>query len=307
MDKYRPITPALEDWLSVMNTRIPAEALGLIRPLTEEFCLQIWDRYVGYRQDHPAWLLRDTWIAEILESESARHWSSDYNASRPEPMRAIFRQKMPWPDDAAVYMLWSACDGLEIRWDIFLRHWINFLRDDEFPLLISPDHAEAAVFSPHGGVYFGHRPKGVAGGWPIVAFDLDETLGVPITDGQSVTGFRMRPWCGDLLLSLRGKYKLALWTVSSRQYLGKILNHGLPDFFENTYTWDESPSRWKDIRALGIDWLVDDSDYHRELAVPHGMAGRYIIVPAYGSAEDERDPSAWAGQVRDILLPTNSG
>jgi hypothetical protein len=55
------------------------------------------------------------------------------------------------------------------------------------------------------------------------------------------------------------------------------------------------------VRALGVDYLVDDSGYHRELAEPLGLASRYVIVPAYGSAEDDRDPLAWAATVRAAI------
>jgi FMN phosphatase YigB (HAD superfamily) len=137
-----------------------------------------------------------------------------------------------------------------------------------------------------------------------IAFDLDETLGVPITDGRSIVGFQMRRGSAELLTELKSKnYAIVLWTVSSRAYVEKALNFGLGGYFEKTYTWDELPHRWKDVRTLGVDYLVDDSEYHRELAEPHGLASRYIIVPAYGSPDDNSNPLEWAERARTVLLP----
>jgi FMN phosphatase YigB (HAD superfamily) len=136
-----------------------------------------------------------------------------------------------------------------------------------------------------------------------VAFDLDETLGVPVTDGRSVIGWQMRPGCPELLAELGQQHDLVLWTVSNRSYVQKCLAFGLESYFRSWVTWDELPGRWKDVRTLGVDYLVDDSEYHRELAEPHGLAGRYIMVPAYGSVEDQRNPLEWVAPVKALLIP----
>jgi hypothetical protein len=137
---------------------------------------------------------------------------------------------------------------------------------------------------------------------PRVGFDLDETLGVPIIAGDVITGFQVRQGCFSLLQRIQPHYVLCLWSVSSRRYLDKVLSFGLGSLFEETYSWDELPTSWKDIRRLRLDYLVDDSPYHREAAARHGLADRYIIVPAYGSPEDQREPLLWAQRVENVLL-----
>ena len=127
----------------------------------------------------------------------------------------------------------------------------------------------------------------------------------------------MRRGCGELLMELRRHYTLVLWSVSSRRYVEKALDAGLRGFFERTYTWDDHPCRWKDVRALGVDWLVDDSDHHRAAATASGVAAdRYVVVPAYGSPEDDADPlssstrtqhGAMAFSARAWLIHGNSG
>jgi hypothetical protein len=117
-----------------------------------------------------------------------------------------------------------------------------------------------------------------------IAFDLDETLGVPLTDGASMVGWQMRPGCAELLDRLQGEFGLILWSVSPRRYVDKALSFGLGRWFAESHSWDELPAPWKDVRLLRADFLVDDSPHHREAAERLGAA--YIVVPAYGSPAD---------------------
>lgn len=135
-----------------------------------------------------------------------------------------------------------------------------------------------------------------------LAFDLDETLGVPLIDGGNFVGWQMRPGCAELLDRLRPRFTLLLWSVSPRRYVDKALAAGLGRWFAESHSWDEVPARWKDVRHLRADWLVDDSPHHREAAEPFGLAASYVVVPAYGSLEDVADPLAWVRLVEAAVL-----
>jgi hypothetical protein len=126
-----------------------------------------------------------------------------------------------------------------------------------------------------------------------IAFDLDETLGVPLIEGDAIAGFQARPGCLQLLGWLRPRFTLCLWSVSNRRYLDKVLAFGLSKWFAETYSWDELPGAWKDIRRIKADLLIDDSPHHREAAAKHGLADRYVVVPVYGGPEDAADPLGW--------------
>jgi hypothetical protein len=134
-----------------------------------------------------------------------------------------------------------------------------------------------------------------------IAFDLDETLGVPRIDGANVVGWQMRPGCTELLDRLQADSGLLLWSVSPRRYVDKALSFGLGRWFAESYSWDELPARWKDVRQLRADFLVDDSPYHREAAARFGLRAAYIVVPAYGSPEDAADPLGWVRLVESIV------
>lgn len=140
-----------------------------------------------------------------------------------------------------------------------------------------------------------------------IAFDLDETLGVPLIQNDTIVGFQVRVGCLDLLEQLRPRFTLCLWSVSDRRYVVKVLSFGLADWFTETYTWDELPCQWKDVRRINADFLVDDSPHHREAAQKHGLADRYIVVPGYGSPEDTADPSAWASLVKKAVFGSTGG
>ena len=134
-----------------------------------------------------------------------------------------------------------------------------------------------------------------------IAFDLDETLGVPIIDGATMVGWQMRPGCLELLTNLRTRFVLCLWSVSSRRYVDKALSFGLASWFSETYSWDEIPARWKDVRQIKVDFLVDDSPVHLEAARKLGIDAAYILVPQYGSPEDADDPLGWARLVESAV------
>jgi hypothetical protein len=126
-----------------------------------------------------------------------------------------------------------------------------------------------------------------------IAFDLDETLGVPLIEGPNVVGWQMRSGCADLLDRLLLEFGLLIWSVSPRRYVDKALSFGLGRWFAESYSWDEVPARWKDVRQVRADFLVDDSPHHRDAAERFGLAAAYIVVPAYGSPEDVADPLGW--------------
>jgi len=136
---------------------------------------------------------------------------------------------------------------------------------------------------------------------PRVAFDLDETLGIPKIHDNRMTGFHIRKGALSLLEALTPHFILCLWSVSNRGYVDKALAFGLGQYFAETYSWNELPVRWKDIRRLELAYLIDDNPYHREMAAQWGIMDQYIVVP-----EDRRYPIVWVSQVKQILFKDRS-
>jgi hypothetical protein len=83
--------------------------------------------------------------------------------------------------------------------------------------------------------------------------------------------------------------------------VNKALSFGLRDWFAESYSWDEMPARWKDVRRIQADFLIDDSPQHREAARAHGLEAAYIVVPQYGSPEDAANPLGWVQLVEAAL------
>jgi hypothetical protein len=139
---------------------------------------------------------------------------------------------------------------------------------------------------------------------PRVAFDLDYTLGEVIVHplSNAVVGLSLRPGCRELLAQLRPHYTMCLWTISSRWYLDAALALGLRPFFDETYAGDEIVCDWKDLRRIDVQYLIDDSVWHRDHAGKAGLAvAGYIVVPAYNSEEDRSDPLRWVHIVNEAL------
>ena len=140
---------------------------------------------------------------------------------------------------------------------------------------------------------------------PRIAFELDNTLGEVLVHhlSNNVIGLSMRPGCIDLLSRAQSQYTLCLWTTSSRWYLDAAMSFGLKPFFEETYAGDEIVCDWKDVRRLGLIYLIDDSVWHRDHAAKEGLdTTPYIVVPAYRSLEDQNDPHLWVRVVDNTLF-----
>jgi len=135
-----------------------------------------------------------------------------------------------------------------------------------------------------------------------IAFDLDETLGVPVIDGVEIVGFRFRDGCVEFLQRLEKDFDLILWTVSNRSYIEKILAFGLKKFFVETYSWNDISTNWKDVRRIKADFLIDDSTHHFEEAVKKGISEHYIVIEPFGSPKDVKNPLYWIEQIEEVLF-----
>lgn len=135
-----------------------------------------------------------------------------------------------------------------------------------------------------------------------IAFDLDETLGVPVIEGVEILGFRFREGCIELLERLVKDFDLILWTVSNRSYVEKILSYGLKKFFTEIYCWEDISTSWKDVRRINADFLVDDSRHHFDEASKTGISERYIVIEPFGSPKDFENPLFWIEQIEQVLL-----
>ncbi|MGE0432268.1 MAG: NIF family HAD-type phosphatase [Planctomycetota bacterium] len=137
-----------------------------------------------------------------------------------------------------------------------------------------------------------------------IAIDLDDTLGTAVVDAFDVIGFTLRPGCIELLADLAQHYELVLFTAAPRRYVEKVFAFtGLGEWFAEQVTADEWPYGLKDPRFARAEFLVDDLDDHRRFGIEQGIGSQYIIIPAFGSPDDEREPDRWSRIVRDLLLP----
>jgi hypothetical protein len=140
-----------------------------------------------------------------------------------------------------------------------------------------------------------------------LAFDLDETLGVPLLEGSRMVGWQTRTGAAELLARLQPCYTLCLWSVANRVYVERALSFALAEWFEEVYAWEDLPTSWKDVRRIEVDFLIDDSPHHQDRARKHDLAASYIVVPGYGSPADMADPLAWVRLVEAALGLSPSG
>ena len=137
-----------------------------------------------------------------------------------------------------------------------------------------------------------------------IAIDLDDTLGMAVVNDRSLIDFTLRPGARELLADLAEHFELVLFTAAPRHYVEKVFAFtGIDRWFADSVTADEWTDLYKDPRFVNAEFLVDDLEEHRDYGARRGIGSKYIIVPAFRSDDDDREPDRWHRLVRDQLLP----
>jgi hypothetical protein len=84
-------------------------------------------------------------------------WDDYWNKNQPEEFAALLREHIDLPANETVVFFWSRNSGLETTWGVFLRNWINFLYEDEAPILLCPQTGESIMFGPNGYMAIGRK------------------------------------------------------------------------------------------------------------------------------------------------------
>ncbi len=130
--------------------------LEQIKPMTQARAAQFWKENVSNQspdadrfsaQDWPAkkssWLNEANWMTD---------WESDDNA-----LPQAIADYIDWQDDVTVYFCYEKYNILETRWQVFKRHWKNFLFFDDGPILLGRRRNQALWFSSNGTVKLGTK------------------------------------------------------------------------------------------------------------------------------------------------------
>ena len=129
--------------------------IKLIKPLTKQYSIFLWSKYISQKNRHLMLLEKNEW-PNLLKIQEY-NWAEDWNERNYNGLSEYLINKASFIDDDLIYFFWMKETGVETTWAIFLKYWINFLFEDEGPILISPEKDDAFSFGPSGTVLIGKR------------------------------------------------------------------------------------------------------------------------------------------------------
>lgn len=146
--RYRPLDKKM-DW-KFFDDALPIalEDLSQIKVLTEEYAQKLWRKYVEPKNSDQK--DKESLIRIFKNSQVKAEWMEKWNQGKYEEVVSFLCSHVTWPKETKVLFFWSKQESVETTWKVFLKHWMNFLFDDEWPVLLSPTQPERIIFSPNG-------------------------------------------------------------------------------------------------------------------------------------------------------------
>ncbi|MCL2153356.1 MAG: DUF2947 domain-containing protein, partial [Oscillospiraceae bacterium] len=129
--------------------------LNQILPLTKECAAQLWAKFISGQQQHLA--LHFTKVITENEQHWVRslerldyNWEDDWNANDMDSLGAFLNSCFDVPQNESVLFFWHQQSAVKTKWGVFMRNWINFLYEDEAPVLFIESQNLVIVFRPMG-------------------------------------------------------------------------------------------------------------------------------------------------------------
>lgn len=97
------------------------------------------------------------WKSLIQDDIIIYNFEQDWNNNNYIGLQEVLTKFVQFNADNTIFFFWGRNSGVETTWEVFLKYWINFLFDDEGPVLINPDSNIIIIFGPNGNVIKGER------------------------------------------------------------------------------------------------------------------------------------------------------
>lgn len=141
------------------DPKVSDDDLKQIKPLTKESSSNNWNRLISEKHRHLA-LYRtaeQTWLNALERLDY--NWEDDWNKNDMKSFAVFLSSKLNIPEDEPVWFFWMKESGVKTKWGVFLRNWINFLYEDEAPVLYVEGKNTAILFRPGGMVFAGKKDE----------------------------------------------------------------------------------------------------------------------------------------------------
>lgn len=155
LEKYVDMKDFEGSWIFYIDdVRVQDEELEEIKPLTDNYSSFLWKKYISEKSVHIMLMKEDEYL---LKPKSIYNFNKDWNSRKYQDLAAALYEALDFDCKDTIYFFWNCNWGVEISWEFFLKHWINFLFEDEGPIIINPCSYNCVLFSPQGEVIIAKR------------------------------------------------------------------------------------------------------------------------------------------------------
>lgn len=137
------------------DIKIPDSDISKIQPFSKEYSSIIWERYISKGCRHLCLMDKNEWPFSLVPIHY--NWIPDWNENNFSLLADELRDKTSFDDKDIILFFWMKECAVKTTWGIFLKYWVNFLFEDEGPILIRSEKKTAIRFSATGSVFIGER------------------------------------------------------------------------------------------------------------------------------------------------------
>lgn len=156
--KYLPLEDCPKAWVfRHKDMPVPPQDLALIKPLAPLRAADLWRSLISKQANHPDHFDKSDWPAQEKTWLERGTWQQAWESDDPA-LPALVVEHFPWDDNTVVFFCYDSEQVLETTWEVFKRHWKNFLFYDDGPLLVGRKRRQVAQFFNSGEMAVGNKP-----------------------------------------------------------------------------------------------------------------------------------------------------
>ncbi len=128
---------------------VPAEDLAEIKPMTATAANDLWRNNISKQGENPDEFADNDWPVTPSSWETTGEWQNSWESDAPT-LPELLAESLNWTPETTVYYCIDNETVFETRWEIFQKHWKNFLFFDDKTLLIGRKRKQAIQFHQDG-------------------------------------------------------------------------------------------------------------------------------------------------------------
>lgn len=148
--KYIALTDFKHAWIfRHAEMTVSCEDQQQIKPMTATAANDLWRNNISKQGDNPDEFADNDWPVMQQSWQEQGEWQDLWDSDDPA-LPVLITTTLDWTPETTVYYCIDNKTVFETRWDIFCRHWKNFLFFDDNTLLLGRKRKQAVQFHQDG-------------------------------------------------------------------------------------------------------------------------------------------------------------